>query len=149
MFEDGGIDYFDEMMPSLHNYVTVDTEGFLANEARVVAIYNMCKAVLTGDQDEYKELHAVKLLECIILQCQGRLQKFIPMFIQLVVERLMQEMQSGDLRVMCLQTLIAVLYTEPALLLETFSKTAIPNTNQTLVDHFITQWLSDHEHFSG
>ncbi|XP_043239281.1 importin-7-like isoform X2 [Amphibalanus amphitrite] len=149
VFEDGGIDYFDEMMPSLHNYVTVDTEGFLANEARVVAMYNMCKAVLTGDQDEYKELHAVKLLECIILQCQGRIQKFIPMFIQLVVERLMQAMQSGDLRVMCLQTLIAVLYTEPALLLETFSKTPIPNTNQTLVDHFITQWISDHEHFSG
>ena len=137
------------MMPSLHNYITVDTEGFLANEARVLAIYNMCKAILTSDQDEYKELHSVKLLECMILQCQGRLLKFLPMMLQLVVERLTQEMQSADLRVMCLQALIAVLYTEPALLLDTFTKTAIPNTDQTLADHFVTQWLSDHQHFSG
>lgn len=149
VFEDDGIDYFDDMMPSLHNYVTVDTEAFLANEARLVAVYNMCKAILTGDLDEYKELHAAKLLECVVLQCQGRIGQCLPMFIQLMVERLMKEMHSSDLRVMCLQTLISVLYTEPQLLLDTFSKTPVPNTNQTLVDHFITQWLSDHNSFSG
>jgi len=149
VFEDDGVDYFDDLMPSLHNYITVDTEGFLAVEARVVAVYNMCKTILTGDFDEYKEIHAAKLLECVVLQCQGRIGQCLPMFIQLMVERLMKDIESEDLRIMCLQTLIAVLYTEPQLLLETFSKIPVPNTNLTLVDHFVTQWLSDHTGFTG
>lgn len=61
------------MMPSLHNYVTVDTEAFLSNENHVLAMFNMCKAVLTGDTNEEPECHAAKLLEVIILQCKGRI----------------------------------------------------------------------------
>jgi len=33
------------MMPALHNYVTVDTDGFLSNSARVLAAFEMAKAV--------------------------------------------------------------------------------------------------------
>lgn len=60
-------------MPSLHNYVTVDTEAFLSNENHILAMFNMCKAVLTGDAGEDPECHAAKLLEVIILQCKGRI----------------------------------------------------------------------------
>ena len=61
------------MMPSLHNYVTVDTNAFLSNENHVLAVFDMCKAVLTGDAEEDSECHAAKLLEVIILQCKGRI----------------------------------------------------------------------------
>jgi importin-8 len=36
---------FPEMMPALHNYITVDTPAFLANPEHVQIIYNMCKTV--------------------------------------------------------------------------------------------------------
>lgn len=45
MFQKDGFDYFTEMMPALHNYVTVDTPAFLSNENHVLAMFNMCKAV--------------------------------------------------------------------------------------------------------
>lgn len=62
-------------MPSLHNYVTVDTEAFLSNENHILAIFNMCKVVLTSDAGEDPECHAAKLLEVIILQCKGRIDQ--------------------------------------------------------------------------
>lgn len=34
-----------EMMPCLHNYITVDTPAFLANPKNLELIYNMCKKV--------------------------------------------------------------------------------------------------------
>lgn len=46
MFKSDGFDYFTEMMPALHNYVTVDTEGFLSSEARVGAIFDMCETIM-------------------------------------------------------------------------------------------------------
>ncbi|MPC45668.1 Importin-7 [Portunus trituberculatus] len=47
MFKSDGFDYFTEMMPALHNYITVDTEGFISSEARIAAVFEMCKTVLT------------------------------------------------------------------------------------------------------
>lgn len=73
VFQKDGFDYFTDMMPSLHNYVTIDTDAFLSNENHVLAMFDMCKAVLTGDAGEDSECHAAKLLEVIILQCKGRI----------------------------------------------------------------------------
>lgn len=45
MFQKDGFDYFTDMMPALHNYVTVDTPVFLSNENYILAMFNICKAV--------------------------------------------------------------------------------------------------------
>lgn len=45
LFNKDGFDYFTDMMPSLHNYVTVDTPAFLSNNNRILAMFNMCKSV--------------------------------------------------------------------------------------------------------
>lgn len=45
VFQKDGYDYFTDMMPALHNYVTVDTPVFLLYENYVLAMFNMCKAV--------------------------------------------------------------------------------------------------------
>ncbi|KAH7967744.1 hypothetical protein HPB52_002097 [Rhipicephalus sanguineus] len=37
-----------DMMPALHNFVTVDTPGFVSNENHLLAMYNMCKAQPAG-----------------------------------------------------------------------------------------------------
>lgn len=41
VFNADGIDYFTDMMPLLHNYVTIDTEAFLANPAFANAMLTM------------------------------------------------------------------------------------------------------------
>lgn len=91
------------MMPALHNYITVDTQAFLSNENHLLAIFNMCKAILTGESGEDPESHAAKLLEVIILQCKGHIDQCIPSFVELVLTRLTREVKSSELRTMCLQ----------------------------------------------
>ena len=45
LFKKHGVDYFVDMMPCLHNYVTVDTPAFLSNPDYILAMFDMCKTV--------------------------------------------------------------------------------------------------------
>lgn len=45
IFEKEGFDYFTDMMPVLHNYITVDTNAFLSNENHILVMFNLVKAV--------------------------------------------------------------------------------------------------------
>lgn len=104
MFEKDGLDYFLDMMPTLYNYITVDTNAFLSNQNYVLAIFNMSKKVLSSsDVTEESECNAAKLLEVMILQCRGRIDECIPTFVELALGRLIREVKTSELRTMCLQ----------------------------------------------
>nr|BAN20938.1 importin 7 [Riptortus pedestris] len=150
VFEKDGFDYFTDMMPALHNYVTVDTPAFLSNQNHVLAMYNMCKMILKGDPGEDAECHAAKLLEVIILQCKGQIDQCIPSFMELVLERLTTEVKTSELRAMCLQVVIAALYYNPQLWVETMEKLQqnIAST-ESISGHFIKQWIHDADCFLG
>lgn len=45
VFQQDGFDYFTDMMPLLHNYVTVDTDTLLSDTKYLEMIYSMCKKV--------------------------------------------------------------------------------------------------------
>lgn len=62
--------------------------------------------MLTTNPGEDPECHAAKLLEVIILQCKGQIDSVIPMFVELALSRLTREVQSSELRTMCLQVII-------------------------------------------
>ncbi|XP_034232484.1 importin-7 isoform X4 [Thrips palmi] len=150
VFQKDGFDYFTEMMPALHNYVTVDTPAFLSNENHVLAMFNMCKAVLTGDSGEDPECHAAKLLEVIILQCKGHIDQCIPSFVELVLGRLVREVKTSELRTMCLQVVIAALYYNPELLFQTMEKLQMQmSPTESITAHFVKQWIHDTDCFLG
>uniref|UniRef100_A0A7N8XA67 Importin 7 n=1 Tax=Mastacembelus armatus TaxID=205130 RepID=A0A7N8XA67_9TELE len=150
VFQQDGFDYFTDMMPLLHNYVTVDTDTLLSDTKYLEIIYNMCKKVLTGDPGEDPECHAAKLLEVIILQCKGRgIDQVVPLFVTAALERLTREVKTSELRTMCLQVAIAALYYSPPLLLNTLENLRFPNNTEPITNHFITQWLKDVDCFLG
>uniref|UniRef100_A0AAX7VTM4 Importin N-terminal domain-containing protein n=1 Tax=Astatotilapia calliptera TaxID=8154 RepID=A0AAX7VTM4_ASTCA len=139
-----------DMMPLLHNYVTVDTDMLLSSPKHLEVIYSMCKKVLSMDSGEDAECHAAKLLEVIILQCKGRgIDQCIPLFVEAVLERLMRGVKSSELRTMCLQVAIAALYYNPALLIHTMDNMHFPHNPQPITTHFINQWMNDTEFFLG
>lgn len=138
-----GLDHFIDMMPALHNYITIDTANFLSNEQRLIAIYNMCKEVLNNDCGEDAESHAAKLLEVVLLQCHGKVDQAAPMFVELAAARLLREVRTSELRTMCLQVLIAALYYNPGLLFSVLEK--LPG----FTENFIKQWLHDTDCFLG
>ncbi|XP_005989743.1 importin-7 isoform X2 [Latimeria chalumnae] len=150
VFQQDGFDYFTDMMPLLHNYVTVDTGTLLSDTKYLEMIYSMCKKVLTGVAGEDAECHAAKLLEVIILQCKGRgIDQCIPLFVEAALERLTREVKTSELRTMCLQVAIAALYYNPHLLLNTLENLRFPNNTESVTNHFITQWLNDVDCFLG
>ncbi|XP_048124566.1 importin-8 isoform X2 [Alosa alosa] len=140
----------EDMMPLLHNYVTVDTDTLLSNPKHLEIIYTMCKKVLTSDAGEDAECHAAKLLEVIILQCRGRgIDQCIPLFVEAVLERLTRGVKSSELRTMCLQVAIAALYYSPVLLLHTLDNIRFPHSPEPITAQFINQWMNDTEFFLG
>lgn len=138
-----GIDHFTDMMPALHNYITIDTNAFLANEQRLLAIYNICKEIFSKDVGEDPESHAAKLLEVVLLQCRKKIDQAAPMLVELAATRLLREVKTSELRTMCLQVLIAALYYDPHLLFGVLQK--MPD----FTNHFIKQWLHDTDCFLG
>ncbi|XP_024215607.1 importin-7 isoform X1 [Halyomorpha halys] len=150
VFEKDGFDYFTDMMPALHNYVTVDTQAFLSNQNHVLAMFNMCKMILTGEPGEDAECHAAKLLEVIILQCKGQIDQCIPSLMELVLQRLTHEVKTSELRAMCLQVVIACLYYNPQLWVETMEKLQPTiSGSESISGHFIKQWIHDADCFLG
>lgn len=107
---EAAVEYFAEMMPVLHNYVTVDTQAFLADSyKRLECVFKIVKQVLAlgaKANDFEAESYAAKLLEIIVLQCHGQIDNYLPLILQLVFERLSRENVSTmniDLRTMLLQ----------------------------------------------
>lgn len=151
LFQKDGFDYFTDMMPALHNYITVDTQSFLSNDNHILAMFNMCKTILTGDAGEDPECHAAKLLEVIILQCKGHIDQAIPSFVQLVLERLTREVKTSELRTMCLQVVIAALYYNPGLCLDAMNRLqgTLGQSTEPIASHFIKQWIHDTDCFLG
>ncbi|XP_031754525.1 importin-8 isoform X1 [Xenopus tropicalis] len=150
VFQKDCYEYFTDMMPLLHNYITVDTNTLLSNPKNVEIIYTMCKKVLTGDAGEDAECHAAKLLEVIILQCRGRgIDQCIPLFVEAVLERLTRGVKSSELRTMCLQVVIACLYYNPSLLLNTLEQMCFPHSSEPITAQFINQWVNDTDCFLG
>ena len=91
------------MLPCLHNFLVNDTTTFLSNPRHLEIVYTMCQKVLRSNAGEDPEQHAVKLLECVILQCRGEIDQILPKLLELALERLMKEIKTAELRQMCLQ----------------------------------------------
>ncbi|XP_029455860.1 importin-8 [Rhinatrema bivittatum] len=150
VFEQDCFEYFTDMMPLLHNYVTVDTDILLSNPKHLEVIYTLCKKVLTGDGGEDAECHAAKLLEVVILQCKGRgIDQCIPLFVEAVLERLTRGVKTSELRTMCLQVAIAALYYNPDLLMHTLENIRFPHSPEPITAQFINQWMNDTDCFLG
>lgn len=45
VFKQDAMDCFLDLMPALHNYITVDTQTFLSNEEYIKDIFDMCETV--------------------------------------------------------------------------------------------------------
>ncbi|XP_014366576.2 importin-7 [Papilio machaon] len=149
VFEKEGFDYFGDMMPVLHNYITVDTNAFLSNENHILAMFNMAKAVLNSDAEDDSETYAAKLLEVMVLQCSGKIDNCLPSFVELVLNRLTRKVKTSELRTMLLQVLIAILYCNPPLLFTILNKLQESVPNASITQHFFKQWIHDTDCFLG
>ncbi len=151
IFQNDAADYFVEMMPVLHNYVMMDTPAFLADPQRIECMFKMIKQVLAANSDDDEaESHAAKLLEIIILQCHGKIDHVLPAFLQLILERLSREILGTELRTMCLQVVVAALWSNTEVVLQTLDQVSIQqNTGRSFLLDFLQKWFTDLDCFFG
>ncbi|XP_047523796.1 importin-7 isoform X1 [Pieris napi] len=149
VFEKEGFDYFTDMMPVFHNFITVDTEAFLSNENHILAMFNMAKAVLNSGLEDETEVHAAKLLEVMVLQCSGKIDNCLPSFVELVLNRLTRKVNSSELRSVLLQVIIAILYSNPHLFVNILMKFQESVHSVSIIQFFMEQWLHDTDCFVG
>ncbi|CAI9738711.1 importin-7-like isoform X1 [Octopus vulgaris] len=144
------LDYFIDMAPCLHNYITVDTTAFLSQPEYLEAVYNMCKSILTSEKiGEDSECHAAKLIEVVLLQYKGQIDHVVPSLIELAVKRLARNIETLELRAMCLLICIAGLCYNPALLFSTLQDIQLPNLSGQIIPQFLTTWLNNINSFHG
>jgi len=148
-FQQDTADYFTEMMPCLHNYVTVDPPAFLSQPKYCEVIFNMCKKMLMEYSGEGAQCQAAKLLEVVVLQYKGALDHWLPAIVSLALERLSIDLKISELRVMLLQIIIASIINNPLLVLSQLEKIQTAALPQGMTAHFLSQWLKDTDCFLG
>lgn len=70
-------------------------------------------------------------------------------FAELVLERLTREVVTSELRTMCLQVVIAALYYNTPLLIETLKTLEVANVVGSVMQQFLKQWIHDVDCFLG
>ena len=145
--DDGGVDYFVDMMPALHNFITVDSQKFFT-ESNLQLVYGMLKFVLDSTESgEDAETHALKTLEVLIFQAGNKVPGVIKNSLALAYERGFsensREIKTDDTRVMCLMVFLAALYADQTA--ETFN-----TLNELNWMHAgLSQWIEDFEIIQG
>jgi hypothetical protein len=149
LFQQDAADYFTELMPVMHNYVMVDTKSFLAEPKRLECCFNIIKQVLNSNvEDDEAESYAAKLLEVIILQCHHSIENFLPAIFDLLFQRLQRDCSNTEVRTMCIQCIVAALWTNTDAVLRIFDNYSI-NTNEPVLIKFLERWFTDMDSFTG
>ena len=147
------MEFFVDMMPALHNYITVDPTACIVESSRIETIFNMAKDVLTSeDIGEDCECHAAKLLEIMLLQYQHEANlvcKMAPLFLNLVIGRLSRPIKDHELKTMCLQVILASLYANASLTLAVLREISVPDQQGDMIMKVLEEVLKEHESFCG
>jgi len=151
VFDKDGYDYFMEMLPVLHNYVTVDTPAFLSVENRLSAMCLMAQKILEAGDDEDAQCHAAKLLEVIVLQCNPNAQVLhdITVVVQTRLFDATRIIQTAELRTMLLQVLISGLFISTESMVTILHTLRVQGTDTPMMAYLLKQWMDDIDCFLG
>ena len=87
--DDWALQYFENLLIPLHNFISLGTEQFLApGTSYVEDTYKVCKNVLEGDYPESDCVPAPKLMESVMTNCRGRVDAVVGPFVELALRRI-------------------------------------------------------------
>lgn len=107
-FKTIGIDYIDEMLPSLDNFVSYGGQTFMQNSAMLHKLAEIVDLIMKSDRvGEHDRVNACKLMESMLLHLRGGMDQYFEHFIELVGTELASEkVQTTQLRMYLLEILI-------------------------------------------
>jgi hypothetical protein len=142
-FKDSGIDYMDEMLPPLDNYISYGKDVFVANEHVQSMMFDIIDTVMKSDRvGETDRICACKLMESVLLNCRGHLDMCVAPFLNLAFQYIFTgSMKTAEFKVHCIEVVVNCIYYNPVLTLR-----LLEENNWT--QGFFTLWFSTLSKFS-
>ncbi|KAF0457185.1 ARM repeat-containing protein [Gigaspora margarita] len=115
-----GIDYIEEMLPSLDNYISYGTGVFVQNADLQARIYDVIETVMNSDRiNESERTCACKLIESVLLNCRGYVDQYVGPFLVLGCRYLtdLPSITTLPFKIYCIEIVINCLYYNPILTL--------------------------------
>ncbi|KAI8335415.1 armadillo-type protein [Chlamydoabsidia padenii] len=142
-FKDCGIDYMDEMLPPLDNYISYGRDVFVTNENVQRMMFDIIDTVMKSDRlAEADRVCGCKLMESILLNCRGQVDMYVSPFLNLAFQFIFtNSMKTTEFKVNCIEVVINCLYYNPVLTLRLLEE------NQW-TQGFFTLWFNTLDKFS-
>ncbi|KAI9486221.1 MAG: armadillo-type protein [Benjaminiella poitrasii] len=118
-FKDSGIDYMEEMLPPLDNYISYGKDVFVSNEHVQRMMYDIVDTVMKSDRvGENDRICACKLMESVLLNCRGHVDLCVAPFLNLAFQYIFTgSMKTTEFKVHCIEVVVNCIYYNPALTL--------------------------------
>ena len=125
--DDWALQYFENMLIPLDNYISRGTQHFLTpGTSYVEDTYDICKKVLEGEYPEPDCLSAPKLMECVMTNCRGRVDVVIEPYINIALARL-ERAEMKYFKDLLMMTFAHALHYNPVLALQATNRTGATN----------------------
>ncbi|CAG8497297.1 16245_t:CDS:10 [Acaulospora colombiana] len=118
---ESGIDYIEEMLPSLDNYMSYGTDVFLGNPHYHSMIYDIIDTVMKSDRlGENERICACKLIESMLLNCRGYVDQYVKPFLDFALHYLsdVKKITTLPYKIYCLEAVINCLYYNPRITIQ-------------------------------
>ncbi|KAJ2796906.1 Nonsense-mediated mRNA decay protein 5 [Coemansia furcata] len=119
-FMNDGIDFIEEMLPSLDNYVSYGTDVVTSNSEVQARLFNIIETVMKSDRvGENDRVCACKLMEAIMLHGRNKIDGMIPGFISLAAAYLLSNdaIETPSFLVHSLEVVLNALHYNPSVAL--------------------------------
>ncbi|KAG0229469.1 hypothetical protein BGW42_001559 [Actinomortierella wolfii] len=143
-FKESALDFMEEMLPSLDNFVSYGKEVVSTNANLQHMIYDIIETVMKSDRlGENDRVSACKLAESFLLNCRGHVDKYVAPILSLVFEYLGPEkgIQTIEFKVQATEVVMNALYYNAA---ETLRILEANGWTQ----RFLNVWFTNLERFS-
>ncbi|KAF9202029.1 hypothetical protein BGZ49_007782 [Haplosporangium sp. Z 27] len=143
-FKESALDFIEEMLPSLENYVMYGKDVVSTNENVGHSIYDIIETVMKSDRlGENDRVSACKLAECLLLNCRGHVDKYVAPILTLVFEYLVptDRIQTVEFRVQAIEVVMNALYYNPSVTLRFLEENGWTQL-------FLTVWFNNLEKLS-
>jgi len=112
------VDYFDNILVPIDNFINRDTETFLAKPEYLASTLDMATKVLTNDNVmETDMVPACKMLAIVLQNCQGRVDDQVGAYLDLALGRL-RLTENKKLQSNCMEVVANALYYNPLLTMQ-------------------------------
>ncbi|KAI9256941.1 putative nonsense-mediated mRNA decay protein [Sporodiniella umbellata] len=136
-FKDSGIDYMEEMLSPLENYISYGNDVFRQNAQVQHMVFDIIDTVMrsdrAGDQDR---ICACKLIESILLNSRGHVDICVSPFLNLAFQYIFTgSMKTTEFKVHCIEVVVNCLYYNPVITLRLLE-------DNSWTQGFFTLWIN-------